>query len=67
MSVKRAVHMFVYPEKTDGQNHNKTKYVRVKGLLRTVLNKNCMREEIRSSLNSGNTGYHTLQNLLSFL
>lgn len=47
-SSEEAMHMFMYPEKIAGQNHNKIKYVRVKGLLRTLLNKIVCRKKLRA-------------------
>jgi hypothetical protein len=50
-------------------NSEKTKYMfmsRHQNLGVTLTDQNCIHEEIRSRLNSGNACYHTVQKLLSF-
>jgi hypothetical protein len=59
---------------TTGQNHYIKEGVTSKSfesvaefkyLGATLANQNCFQEEIKSRLNSGNTCYHAVQNLLS--
>jgi len=67
-------YMVVSRHKNVGQNHNLLftnkffEYVaKFKCLERAVTNQNCIHEEIKSSLNTGNTCYHCVQNLFSCL
>jgi hypothetical protein len=64
--------MFMYRHQTAGQSNyirvaNKSfeKVAKFKYLASTLTDQNCIHEEIRSTLNSGNAYYHAVQNLLS--
>jgi hypothetical protein len=65
-------YMFMSRHQTAGHSNyirvaNKSfeKVAKLKYLGATLTDQNCIREEIRSSLNSGNACYHAVQNLLS--
>jgi hypothetical protein len=65
-------YMFMSRHQTAGQSNyirvaNKSfeKVAKFKYLGATLMDQNCIQEEIRSSLNSGNDCYYAVQNLLS--
>jgi hypothetical protein len=64
--------LYMFREQKAGQNHsfkicNKTSETmeQFTYLETTLTNQNCLHEEIKSKLKSGNTCYHSAQNLLS--
>jgi hypothetical protein len=72
LEASREVGLEVSHHQNVGQNHNSLipyksfeNVVKFKYLRKTVRNPNCIHEEIKSTLNSGNACYHSVQSLLS--